>query len=74
MKKEVREMWLIYGNLFEDKSMAKKLEDGKETVKKVYVAVDKGTGKVNKGNELNYKHWVYDTKKNADEDVADYNS
>ena len=69
--KEVREMWWIYGVLFEDKKEAEKIEDFKERGKKVYVEVDKSEGKVNGGSDLNYIFHM--TRKHAEEEVEEWN-
>lgn len=69
--KEVRELWRVYGLLFEDKEQAGKVADFKESAKKVYGVIDTNEKVLNNVSELDYR--FHTMREHAEDDVRDEN-
>lgn len=75
VKKRVAPMWLIHDTLFHysDYERAKRLEDGKDTVKQVWVGVDVDyfIGTWQKADD--FKGWIFDSEEEAIKEVEEWN-
>lgn len=77
MKKQkcVKPMWLIHDTLFHfsDEQRAKRLEDGKDRVKLVYVGVDSDYFVGTRQPASHFSGWIFDSEEEAQKEVEDYN-
>jgi len=73
-RKYVQEMWLIHDVLFVNKEQAEELEDGKDTVKHVFVGIDENISFDLNGESAEFfGSWIFRDKKEAQKDVDEYN-
>ncbi|WP_042476473.1 hypothetical protein [Bacillus ndiopicus] len=74
MKKYVQQMWMIHDTLFINKEDALNIEDGKETVKKVYVGVDAGIDlDLQQESSDFFGRWIFQTESEAQQEVNEFN-
>lgn len=76
MKKRVEEMWRIHDVLFFDKEKAEQLEDGKETISRVFVGVDEHlSNKEIDGLYIGFfGSWVFSNKQMLLKEVQEFNA
>lgn len=75
-KKNLQKMYRIFDVLFFDRETAEAVEDGKETVKEVYVGISDDGIELNRdGISADYfGSWVYSSKKQAEEAIEEFNN
>ena len=73
-KKVVQQMWMIHDTLFLEKEKALLFDDGKETMKEVFVGVDEGES-LNPNGEMTGKFasWIYSNEEVAQSEVDEFN-
>lgn len=72
--KVLQEAYSIHDTLFPSRHTAEQYEDGKDTVKKVYVGVDKGSSISRRGvSSCNYNGWIFHSKTEALIEINHYN-
>ncbi|QKE76210.1 hypothetical protein HPK19_25715 (plasmid) [Arthrobacter citreus] len=73
-KKYVQKMWLIHDVLFMNKEQAEEVEDGKDTVREVFVGIDEGEFFDKNGESAEFfGSWIYRDEKEAQKEVDEYN-
>ncbi|RDV33829.1 hypothetical protein [Lysinibacillus capsici] len=74
MKKYVQRMWRIYDVLFIDKEKAEQVEDGRETVKEVFVGLDEGIDyDLTQVSSDFFGSWIFKTEIEAQAEVDEFN-
>lgn len=74
MKKYVQKMWLIHDVLFLDKNEAADIEDGKETVREVFVGIDEKVAFNPNGESAEFfGSWIFRDENEARKEVYEYN-
>jgi len=75
IKKYVQRMWRIHDVLFLDKENAEQVQDGKEVVKEVFVAVDKeGNYDLSQVSVDFFGRWIFTNEEEAQSEVDDFNN
>lgn len=74
-KKYVKRMYRIHEVLFSDKERAEEVEDGKETVREVFVGIDEGLELNPNGDSTSVfdDSWIFKEKSEAQSEVDEYN-
>lgn len=75
MKKHVRKMYRIHDVLFLDKEKAESIEDGKETVRVVFVGIDEDMELNPDGDSTTAfgDSWIFKDESVAQSEVDEYN-